>query len=34
LVLDLTRLANRHGGVFPAEDARRIIDGRSVTMAH
>lgn len=34
LVPDLTRIAKRHGGVFPAEDVRRIIDGRSVHMAH
>lgn len=33
-VPDLTRIAKRHGGVFPAEDVRRIIDGRSVHMAH
>lgn len=34
LVPDLTRLARRHGGEYPAEDVRRIVDGRSVHMAH
>jgi len=34
LVPDLTRIARRHGGVFPAEDVRHIVDGRSVHMAH
>jgi len=34
LVPDLTRITQRHGGVFPAEDVRRIVDGRSVHMAH
>jgi len=33
-VPDLTRIAHRHGGDFPAEDVRRIIDGRTVHMAH
>jgi mono/diheme cytochrome c family protein len=33
-VPDLTRIAQRHGGMFPTEDVRRIIDGRSVHMAH
>jgi len=34
MVPDLTRLAHRHGGVFPVDDVRRIIDGRSVHVAH
>ena len=25
---DLTRLASRHGGQFPADEVRRIVDGR------
>ena len=25
---DLTRLANRHGGQFPADEVRRTVDGR------
>jgi len=33
-VPDLTRLAARDGGEFPAEDVRRIIDGRSDRRAH
>lgn len=31
---DLTRLAARDGGEFPAEDVRRIIDGRNDRRAH
>ena len=34
MVPDVTRIARRHGGVYPAEDVRRIIDGRSVHVAH
>jgi cytochrome c1 len=34
MVPDLTRIAKRHGGVFPEDDVRRIIDGRDVHMAH
>lgn len=33
-VPDLTRLAQRYGGEFPAFDIREIIDGRSVVVAH
>jgi mono/diheme cytochrome c family protein len=31
---DLTRLAQRNGGVFPVQDVRRTIDGRSERPAH
>jgi mono/diheme cytochrome c family protein len=31
---DLTRLAQRHGGQFPAEKVRQIIDGRSNVAPH
>ncbi len=34
LVPDLTRLAERHNGRFPAADVRDIIDGRAVVIAH
>ena len=34
MVPDLTRIAKRHGGVFPAEQLRRIIDGRDVQPPH
>ena len=34
MVPDLTRIAKRHGGMFPEDDVRRIIDGREVHMAH
>lgn len=34
MVPDVTRIAHRHGGVYPAEDVRRIIDGRTVHVAH
>ncbi len=27
MVPDVTRIAHRHGGAYPAEDVRRIIDG-------
>lgn len=33
-VPDLTRIAQRDGGEFPAEDVRRIIDGRNDRRAH
>jgi mono/diheme cytochrome c family protein len=33
-VPDLTLLANRRGGAFPAEEIHRIIDGRSMPRAH
>jgi mono/diheme cytochrome c family protein len=31
---DLTRIAQRHNGDFPAEDIRRAIDGRSPRLVH
>jgi mono/diheme cytochrome c family protein len=31
---DLTRIARRHGGQFPAEQVRKIIDGREVPAPH
>jgi mono/diheme cytochrome c family protein len=31
---NLTLLAKRHGGVFPAEEIHRIIDGRSMRKPH
>lgn len=31
---DLTGLARRHGGTFPAEQVHRFVDGRSVPRAH
>jgi mono/diheme cytochrome c family protein len=31
---DLTRIARRHGGEFPAEQVRKIIDGREVPAPH
>ena len=31
---DLTRLSKRHGGVFPAEQVRRTIDGRVEFLGH
>jgi len=34
LVPDLTRLAERNGGEFPAADVREVIDGRAVVVAH
>jgi mono/diheme cytochrome c family protein len=33
-VPDLTRIAHRHGGVFPAEQIRKIIDGRKTLPPH
>jgi mono/diheme cytochrome c family protein len=34
VVPDLTRLAERRGGVFPAADVRELVDGRAVVVAH
>jgi mono/diheme cytochrome c family protein len=34
MVPDLTRLAERRGGEFPADAVRRIVDGREVRAAH
>ncbi len=34
MVPDLTRIAARHGGTFPADQVRRIIDGRTVQPPH
>ena len=31
---DLTRLAQRRGGQYPAEDVRKVIDGRDVSGPH
>jgi mono/diheme cytochrome c family protein len=31
---DLTRLAHRHGGKFPAAEVRKMIDGRSDMLPH
>ena len=31
---DLTQLAKRHGGEFPTEDVRKIIDGQTAAGAH
>ncbi|HKB94715.1 MAG TPA: cytochrome c [Gaiellaceae bacterium] len=31
---DLTRLAEHHGGVFPEDEVRRAIDGRTEIRAH
>lgn len=33
-VPDLTRLAERNGGEFPAADVRDVIDGRALVIAH
>lgn len=33
-VPDLTRIAHRHGGVFPTEQIHRIIDGRKTLPPH
>jgi mono/diheme cytochrome c family protein len=33
-VPDLTRIAHRHGGVFPEEQVRKIIDGRTTLPPH
>lgn len=34
MVPDLTQIAKRHGGQYPAQDVHRIVDGRDVHMAH
>lgn len=34
MVPDITLLARRHGGTFPAEQVHKIIDGRSVRSPH
>ncbi|MBX5462665.1 MAG: c-type cytochrome [Steroidobacteraceae bacterium] len=34
MVPDITRLARRNGGVFPAEQVRRIIDGTKTVPPH
>ncbi len=34
MVPDLTLIARRHGGTFPAEQLRKIIDGRMVLPPH
>ena len=34
LVPDLSRLAERNGGVFPAGEVREVVDGRAVVVAH
>jgi mono/diheme cytochrome c family protein len=34
MVPDLTRLSIRHGGTFPEDAVRRIIDGRTVKPPH
>jgi hypothetical protein len=34
MVPDLTRIASRHGGTLPADQVRRIIDGRAVQPPH
>lgn len=34
MVPNLTRISRRHGGVFPADQVRRIIDGRAVQPPH
>ena len=34
LVPDLTRLAERHDGEFPAAEVRDLIDGRALVVAH
>jgi mono/diheme cytochrome c family protein len=31
---DLTRIAQRHGGQFPEDLVRRVIDGRQIVGAH
>ena len=31
---DLTRIARRHGGEFPSDQVRRIIDGRTIFPPH
>ncbi len=34
MVPDLTRIARRHGGTFPEEQVRKIIDGRKTLPPH
>ncbi len=34
MVPDLTRLARRHGGTFPEDQVRKIIDGRTTLPPH
>jgi hypothetical protein len=34
MVPDLTQITRRHGGIFPAEQLERIIDGRAVQPPH
>lgn len=34
IVPDLTRIARRHGGTFPEEQVRKIIDGRKTLPPH
>jgi mono/diheme cytochrome c family protein len=34
MVPDLTRIAKRHGGVFPAEQVRKIVDGLEIHPPH
>lgn len=34
MVPDLARIAKRHGGSFPEEQVRKIIDGRTILPAH
>lgn len=34
MVPDLTRIARRHGGTFPEDQVRRIIDGRKTLPPH
>ena len=33
-VPDLTRLSQENGGVFPAEDVRKVVDGRKTPRWH
>ena len=33
-VPDLTRIAQRNGGVYPADKVERIVDGRDLRVAH
>lgn len=34
MVPDLTQITRRHGGIFPSDQLRRIIDGRAVQPPH
>jgi hypothetical protein len=34
MVPDLTLLARRHGGTFPEDEVRKIIDGRTTLPPH